>query len=469
MADGRHSSKLITGKLLSISTRAGRFLLVLISSLVLAYFITDDSYEEIQYYTLVLLFLSVGLWMTEAVPPFAVAILIMGYLIFMIGQLAPLEGVERTEKYVNTMSSPIIWLLLGGFFLAHGMKVTRLDLALFNASAKAFGSKPNNILLGLMLTTMFSSMIMSNTAATAMMIASVMPFITSLEKGAPITKAILLGIPSAATLGGMGTIIGSPPNAIAVALLEDQGTSVNFVKWMVYGLVPAVIAVLFFWFILTRKFISKRSSIDLKIEQNTDDFEVSPIRRRRVLIILIVTVVLWLTTPLHGWPVAAVAFLPIVFLPIFGIVTSKDFNTMPWDTLILVAGGLSLGMALDDAGIIDRFVGGLEVTGMPPFVIMLLFGWITVVLSNIMSNTATSTILIPVAITILPAFSEDIAVVVALSASCALLLPVSTPPNAMAYSTGLLDQKDFRLGGIVLGLLGPVVATAWVSFLQLLF
>lgn len=467
MADGRHSSRLISGNLLKISTRAWRFLWVILVSVGLAYLLTDESWTDIQFYTLLLLFMSVGLWMTEAIPPFAVAILIMGYLIFMLGQLVPPDMNERTENYVNTMSSPIIWLLLGGFFLAHGMRATRLDLALFNKAASIFGSKPNNILLGLMLTTMCSSLIMSNTAATAMMIASVMPFISSLEKGAPISKAILLGVPAAATLGGMGTIIGSPPNAIAVALLEDQGNSIDFVKWMAYGLLPAILSVLFFWFVLTRKFVSKRPSIDLQIEQSTE-IKAPRRQRNRVLAILILTVGLWLSAPLHGWPVAAVAFLPIVFLPIFGIVTSNDFNTMPWDTLILVAGGLSLGMALDDAGIIDRLVGGLDVSGMPTFIVMLVFGWIAVALSNIMSNTATSTILIPVAITILPSVSEGIAVVVALSASCALLLPVSTPPNAIAYSTGLLDQKDFRFGGIIIGLLGPILATTWVSLMKLI-
>ena len=465
MADGRHTSWLIQGNLPKISTRAMLFITVIPIALGLSFLIKDDSWSDIEFYTLVLLFLSIGLWVSEAIPPFAVAILIMGYLIFMMGQLDPTSEMVQVQKYVKTMSSPIIWLLLGGFFLAHGMKATRLDLALFNLSVKTFGTKPNNILMGLMLTTMFSSMIMSNTAATAMMIASVMPFLSSIEKGAPISKAILLGIPSAATLGGMGTIIGSPPNAIAVALLEDQDMSIDFVKWMVFGLLPAVLAVMVFWFVLTRIFISKRPNIDLKIEEKSDG-EAPHKNRNSVLMILIATVSLWLTTPIHGWPVAAVAFIPIVFLPIVGTVTSKDFNTMPWDTLILVAGGLSLGLALDNAGIIDRFVEGISIVGLPHFVVMLVFGWMTVILSNIMSNTATATILIPIAITILPEAGEGVAVVVALSASCALLLPVSTPPNAVAYSTGMLEQKDFRVGGVIIGFLGPIISTLWVVALK---
>lgn len=467
MADSRYASRKLFGKQWKLTPKVVQFIIVVIGSLLLSWFIMGNEASEREYYTFVLLLMSVGLWVTEAIPPFAVAIMIMGYMVYMLGNLLPPDESHEVMKYINTLSSPIIWLLLGGFFLAHGMKRTRLDLDLFKMAGKAFGSKPNNILLGLMLTTMFSSMIMSNTAATAMMIASVMPFIRSLEKNAPVSKAILLGIPTAATLGGMGTIIGSPPNAVAVALLSENGTEVNFMTWMFYGLLPALVLVLSFWIILTRKFKSDRETIDLNIDEDAEE-TVSPMARRAVLAVLLLTVFLWLTSSWHGWPVAAVAFLPIVFLPVLGIVKANDFNSMPWDTLILVAGGLSLGMALEDAGIIKRFVSAVDVSALHPMFIMLIFGWITVILSNIMSNTAASSVLIPVSITILPAFSATIAVVVALSASCALLLPVSTPPNAMAFSTGYIQQKDFRLGGVIMGIFGPVLAVLWVSLVQFL-
>jgi sodium-dependent dicarboxylate transporter 2/3/5 len=126
-------------------------------------------------------------------------------------------------------------------------------------------------------------------------------------------------------------------------------------------------------------------------------------------------------------------------------------------------------MALEDAGLIDRFVKSLDISGIPPFAIMLAFGWICMGLSNVMSNTAAATVLLPVAITILPSHSLQIAIVVALSASCALLLPVSTPPNAIAFGTGFLEQKDFRLGGIVIGISGPLIAAGWVYVLGLFF
>ncbi len=220
MADSRFAARRLYKRKWNISTKAAQFIGVVLAAFFLTEWISDESFTNTAYYVLLLLFLAIGLWVTEAIPPFAVAIFIMGFLIFAVGSEYIDEDSIDPAKYLQTISSPIIWLLLGGFFLAQGMQKTRLDLSLFQLAAKAFGNHPNQMLLGLMLTTMFSSMIMSNTAATAMMIAAVLPFIHSLEKDAPITKAILIGIPSAATLGGMGTIIGSPPNAVAVALLE---------------------------------------------------------------------------------------------------------------------------------------------------------------------------------------------------------------------------------------------------------
>jgi sodium-dependent dicarboxylate transporter 2/3/5 len=465
MADSRYAARRLYKDRWSLSVKATQFLSVVGLAFLLTYWISDETYSDTAYYTLMLLFISVGLWITEAIPPFAVAILIMGYLIFALGSAYfNSEPIDPT-KYTSTLSSSIIWLLLGGFFLSQGMQKTRLDLAVFRFAASIFGSHPNKMLLGLMLTTLFSSMILSNTAATAMMIASVLPFIRTLEKNAPIAKAILIGIPTAATIGGMGTIIGSPPNAVAVALLQERGTDLSFVGWMIIGIVPAIFLCLSFWVILIKVFRSKRESLDLKIESGTQE-KVNLRDQRRVIFVLVTTVILWFTTPIHHIPVAAVAFIPIVILPIFGIITARDFNNMPWDTLILVAGGLSLGMALEDAGLITRFVNNLDISSISPFLVMLAFGWICMALSNVMSNTAASTVLLPVAISILPSHSLEIAVVVALSASCALLLPVSTPPNAIAFGTGFLKQKDFRLGGIVLGLLGPLVAVSWVYILS---
>ncbi len=139
---------------------------------------------------------------------------------------------------------------------------------------------------------------------------------------------------------------------------------------------------------------------------------------------------------------------------------------MPWDTLMLVAGGLSLGLAIQETGLSKEFVAGLKGFQMQPLVMVAVFAYATVILSNIMSNTATVAILVPAASLISGADPVILPLVVGLSASCALFLPVSTPPNAIAFSTGYVEQKDFRFAGLIVGLGGPILIMLWVYLLR---
>jgi sodium-dependent dicarboxylate transporter 2/3/5 len=135
---------------------------------------------------------------------------------------------------------------------------------------------------------------------------------------------------------------------------------------------------------------------------------------------------------------------------------------LPWDTLLLVAGGLSLGLALENTGLLNHYAQKLIQVEINSYVLMFVFAFLTMLVSNIMSNTAASTVMIPLGMAIMVGFEKEIALIIALSASTAMFLPVSSPPNAIAFSTGFLQQKDFRLGGILVGLLGPIIAILWV-------
>jgi sodium-dependent dicarboxylate transporter 2/3/5 len=191
-----------------------------------------------------------------------------------------------------------------------------------------------------------------------------------------------------------------------------------------------------------------------------------PGKRDRVIVavISITTVAMWMTTPLHGIHVAAISLIPIVGLTMTQVLGAADVRGLPWDTLMLVAGGLSLGAAVVDTGLADRMAASLEfltVLGMD----VLVFGalaLVTVVLSNFMSNTATVSLVLPVSVALMPGRELETCLIIGLSGSCALLLPVSTPPNAVAYSTGEIQTRDLRPGGILIGLLGPAVIIAWV-------
>ena len=440
------------------------FLLSFLVALILTLSVKESSFTTTQVYILFILFFAMGLWFSEAVPPFAVSILIIAYLVFMLGNKHLNSSPENIEKYVTTFSSSMIWLMLGGFFLSAAMSKTKLDEALFRFTLKISGTNPRNLLIGLMSTTMVASMLMSNTAATAMVIASIMPFLNTLGSKSGLSKALLLGVPISATTGGMGSIIGSPPNLIAVGALENIGINVSFLDWMIYGFPVALVLTAISCIVLIRLFIKDKTpiSLDFLQSQQIEETKVEKTHRIIVLIIIIVTILLWLTTTIHGIKVGAISAVPLVFLTLTGVLKNKDVQGLPWDTLLLVAGGLSLGMALQNSGLLEHYAHQMRTIKVHYIIFMFILAYMTMVFSNVMSNTATSTVLIPLGIAILIGFETQIAIIIGLAASTALLLPVSTPPNAIAYSTGLLKISDFRTGGFVVGLLGPLLAILWV-------
>jgi len=453
-------------RVVDVQSRVIYFLLCIIFSFSLTYAMYEPGLDQAQIYVLFLLFLAIGLWVTEAIPPFAVGLMVFGFLIFSMNshysQVDPDNVKEHYIGYINSWSSSVIWLMLGGFFIAEAMSKTQLDKVVFRMSVSKMGTSPRRVLLGIMLTTALFSMIMSNTATSAMMIASVLPFINTMDKNTPVSKAILIGIAGAATIGGMGTLIGSPPNAIAVEALNNHGIDIGFLEWMIVGFPLAIILTVLFWYLLSRKYIAKREKIVIALEeeipvQEDDSYKFEKIKKRIVLAVLALTLILWLTEKLHGIPASVVSLLPIILLTMSGIVTADDVRKLPWDTLMLVAGGLALGLAIKETGLADYYVEKIAEFDLNFIVLVLLFAFLTVILSNVMSNTATATVLIPLAIILTYQNPIVLPLVIGLSASTALFLPISTPPNAIAYSTGKLDQRDFRYGGLVLGILGPLI------------
>jgi sodium-dependent dicarboxylate transporter 2/3/5 len=265
----------------------------------------------------------------------------------------------------------------------------------------------------------------------------------------------------------MGTIIGSPPNAIAGGVLEKAGMPINFTEWMYMGVLPAVLLTLATWYFFITRYPSEIDSVySGSMDTSNTAKKVKPTMLWIVRITLLVTILGWLTASIHKVPTHVVAILPVVIFPLAGIIAAEDFNALSWDTLILVAGGLSLGTSMIDSGLADRLLGYLTLKDVPLFVLALIFGYVAMLFSNIMSNTATAAILIPLAVQLMPQHMELLATSIALCASCALLLPVSTPPNALAFSTGFLSQKDFRGSGLLIGLGGPLIINAWLVLLM---
>lgn len=451
--------------------KSRRFLFFCVSilfALLMTILLSDASFTKVQNYVLFLLFFAISLWVTEAIPPFSVSILIVGFLVFVMGKSEAYDAIQ----YLQTWSDSVIWLFLGGFFLAEAMKKTKLDLLLLKAVLPKFGNNPVYVLWGLMLVTAIMSMLMSNTATTAMMIATISPLFTRLNESSNLSKALLLGIPAAASVGGMGTIIGSAPNAIAVGALEKLGHPISFLEWMMVGTPLALILLFIFWRVLVKKYeINKTESLDFSFLQETPAIHsnrVEFLHKIIVLVILAVTLFCWLMSKWIGIPVAAASGIPIVGLTITGVLSEKDIRQLPWDTLMLVAGGLALGLAIEEQRIAAHFVEQISHIQVSFIMLLSLFGFITVILSNFMSNTAATTILIPMGVSLLAMVGGNdihpmiLPLVIRLSASCALFLPVSTPPNAIAFSTGLIKQSEFRLGGVIIGFLGPILSMLWI-------
>lgn len=430
-------------------------------ALMITWLLQTPSFTDTLTYALFISVFAILLWVTEAIPAFAVGLLIMGFSVFFLGSPLLNSDPANPDIFVNTWSSSVIWLMLGGYFLATSLSKTQLDKTIFYFSRTLFGTRPPYVLLGLMITTAVLSMIMSNTATTAMMIASVTPFLRQLKSTDPLRKSLLLGIPAAGSLGGMGTVIGSPPNLIALGALEKEGITINFVEWMYYGVPLAVVSVLLFWWMLLKKY--KPSDIKVTIEIDEPGY----VNKQHLIVTistLALTMGLWLTNPIHHIPSAVVAMIPIVTLTISGIIDTGELRSMPWDTLILVAGGLTLGKVIDHSGLAGHYLDQLSFEA-PEIVMLIVFGFLTVLMSNVMSNTATTALIIPIALAFMPGSMQSMALVIGLCASNALMLPVSTPPNAIAFSTGMLKQSDFRMGGLAAGILAPVLITFWILFM----
>ena len=426
------------------------------------------SFPPEQRAVLFLFLLAVGLWITEAVPAFAVGLLIMGYLVFALGTTLIHPEPWDVSPYLNTWSSPVIWLMLGGFFMAEGLSRTGLDRQLFAKAIKPAGTRPSHVLLAVMLTSAIASMFISNTSTTVLMIGAVIPLVRQAGRDEPFAKALMVAIPLAASVGGMGTIIGSAPNAIAAGVASGFGESINFIEWMVLGVPVALGLVVVAWMALLKLYPANMKEFSLDLSDSSEPE--LPGRRERITVsvISIATVALWMTTPLHGIHVAAISLIPIVGLTMTQVLGAADVRGLPWDTLMLVAGGLSLGAAVVDTGLADRLASWLEFLTVLN-IDVLVFGalaLVTVVLSNFMSNTATVSLVLPVAVALVPGRELEMCLILGLSASCALLLPVSTPPNAVAYSTGEIKTRDLRPGGILIGLLGPAVIVFWVLFIS---
>jgi solute carrier family 13 (sodium-dependent dicarboxylate transporter), member 2/3/5 len=420
---------------------------------------------------LFILLLAAGLWATEAIPAFAVALLVIGLEIALLGRpdgvFAAADEPERWQIFIAPLASPLIWLFLAGFILAEAAGRTGLDRTLAGLVFRAAGTRAPAVLLAAMGITFVLSMFMSNTATAAMMIAVVTPVLRTLPVTHPFRPALPLGIAVAANLGGMGTLVGTPPNAIAAGFVGRAGTELSFLDWMALGLPPALLLAAGLGSFLTFRYHAGGLRLDRDALAAAGHGEPrAPVWQQGVVVLVFgVTLLLWM---FGTAPASVVAFVPITVLSVTGVIGVAEIRQLRWDVLLLMAGGLSLGVAVTETGLATWLIGILPLHGLGLVGAALAFALLTTVLSNFMSNTAAANILVPLGAAAaigVGAAPGILPVVIALSASTAMCLPIATPPNAIAYATGDIRSRAFLAPGLTLAVATPLVTVPWVSWL----
>jgi sodium-dependent dicarboxylate transporter 2/3/5 len=363
----------------------------------------------------------------------------------------------------SAFSSPIIILFMGGFALAIAASKYELDNNLARVLLKPFGHQPKFIMLGLMLITAVFSMFMSNTATTVMMLALLGPIVASAPKGDMGIKALVLCIPIAANTGGIATPIGTPPNAIALQYLTGEN-SIDFLSWMMMGLPFVVVQLTIAWFLLQKLFPSSQATMTLKLD---GQFQKNW-RAITVYATFALTIILWMTTKLHGMNTYVVSIIPLAVFTLTGIMGKAELKMINWDVLWLVAGGIAIGIGLDKTGLAEALAHAIDYESLSPVAVVITLSIVCWLMANFMSNTATANLLMPIAAAIGASMEtlsavgglQGLLVVVAFSASLGMILPVSTPPNSLAYSTGLIESKDMAKTGIIIGVIGLLIVYA---------
>ena len=463
-----------------IFTRSAEIVLVVLATLLVWNVPTTafgiDGLTVVQQRIIAIFVFATLMWVLHLISSWATSVAIMGLMLlftstsgvsFMcnpeeVGELLPYKGI------MACFADPVVMLFIGGFILAIAATKTGLDAQLAKVLLKPFGTKSDNVLLGFLLITGLFSMFVSNTATAAMMLTFLTPVFKQLPPEGKGRIALALSIPVAANLGGMGTPIGTPPNAIAIKYLNDpEGLNLNlgFGEWMMF-MFPLVVVLLFIsWRLLLKFFPFTQKTVELKIEggmkKNTQTYI--------VIVTFFVTVALWICEKWTGINSYTVALIPFVVFALTGIIDKNDLEEINWSVIWMVAGGFALGYGLNQSGLAALAIESVPFGDFSPIVILLISGIICYLLSNFISNSATAALLMPILALVCSAMGDKLAPIggtptvligVAIAASSAMILPVSTPPNALAYSTNLVDQKDMSRIGLIVGVVSMIFGYA---------
>ena len=418
-------------------------------------------------------------WLSEAISIYATALLPMAIL--------PLAGAQTVKAAATAYAHPLIFLFLGGFILALALERWHLHKRFALFVLRVVGTSPRRLVGGFMLSSAIMSMWITNTATTIVMLPIALSVIAMESDDAPHKKrfaiCLLLGIAYAASIGGIGTIVGTTPNMFTVSFIENElGQTISFLGWMMVGVPLVIVFIPLTWFILTRIIFHLPAG-----SSNNYDLDTTPAPWDRgsvlTLVIFALTAFGWIARPL----LTELPFLThlsdagiaiIAALALFAIPENlqekrflMDWETaikVPWGVLLILGGGLCLAGAIRANGVAELLAIQLNTFGdVPPLVMTLLIVTMMIFLTELTSNVATTTALIPIIATIATALGiEPLKLVIpaTMAASCAFMLPAATPPNAIVFGSGIIRIPDMAKAGIWLNLTGVITVTVVCHF-----
>jgi solute carrier family 13 (sodium-dependent dicarboxylate transporter), member 2/3/5 len=405
----------------------------------------------------------VVLWVTEAVPLFVTSLAIPVVLV--------VTGVATATAALAPFANPIIFLFFAGFLMAEAMRRTGLDhLAAINLVART-GRSPLTLFAAMIGVSAFMSLWMSNTAAVAVLLPIALA-VTEPLASIGYRRAVVLGIAYAATIGGVGSAIGTPANPLAIEFLREfVGHDISFVEWFAVGM-PMVVTFLplmgvYLWWRMRAHPAPERFGEARRVARSELAVAGRPSRDQLVVLAIFAGVVaIWLTETFHGIPTGIVALGGAVVLALLGKILPEDLGRISWASLLTFGGGLTLGLFLLESGTSDWIATRLDILAAVPAPLAVgLVATVTLALTTVASNTATAAMLIPLAIPLAGLTGVDpvlMVLVVAVASSIDFALVIGTPPTLLAYSTRLYTTGQIFRIGIVLDLLGVLLLSTVV-------
>ena len=427
--------------------------------------------DPIQQRVIAIFFWAACMWIVEAVPAWTTSLLIIVIMLLTISDSAitPLiSGYDKSDLVsykviMGTFANPTVMLFMGGFILALVASKSGVDVSMARAMLKPFGSRPSVVLFGFMLVTAIFSMFVSNTATAAMMLTFLAPVLRQLPPTERGTSALALAIPIGANIGGLATPIGTPPNGIALQYINGElGLGVDFGEWMMV-MTPLMLAILVIsWILLRFMYPFTAKKVNMHIVGGAK-------KGWRTYVIygtLAVTILLWMFEKVTGINSYVVALFPIGVFAITRIIKSSDLKDIDWACLWMVAGGFALGEGMSKTGLADNLVQAIPFGSWPAIAVLIGSGLICWLLSQFISNSAATALMVPIMVAVGKGIEGPLGeyggigtllVGVAMAASFAMSLPISTPPNAIAYSTGLIKTKQMFVTGMLVGVISLVL------------